>query len=68
MVALGSLGGSIQKSLDVMGVLPFKYPCIPMHHRKLQNLDRKEVEERFQKKLSGWKRKMLSVGGRFGSY
>lgn len=35
-----------------------------MHRRKLRNADWKEVEERFQKKLSCWKGKMLSVGGR----
>ena len=34
-----------------------------MHHRKLSNADWKEVEERFRKKLSAWKGKMLSVGG-----
>ena len=47
-----------------MGTLPFIYLGIPMHHRKLRNSDWKTVEERFQKKLSGWKGKMLSVGGR----
>ena len=47
-----------------IGTLPFRYLGIPMHHRKLRNLDGKTVEERFQKKLSGWKGKMLSVGGR----
>lgn len=35
-----------------------------IRHRKLSNSDRKEVEERFQKKLNCWKGKMLSVGGR----
>lgn len=47
-----------------MGSLPFRYLGIPMHHRKLRNADWKEVEERFQKRLSCWKSKMLSVGGR----
>ena len=47
-----------------MGTLPFKYIGRPMHHRKLRNSDWKIMEERFQKKLSGWKGKMLSVGGR----
>jgi hypothetical protein len=47
-----------------MCTLPFRHLGIPMHHRKLRNSYWKEVEERFQKKLSGWKGKMLSVGGR----
>jgi hypothetical protein len=42
----------------------FCYLGIHMHHRKLRNSDRKEVEERFQKKLSSWKGKILSTGGR----
>jgi hypothetical protein len=47
-----------------MGSFPFRYLGIPMHHRKLKNLDWKEVEERFEKKLSNWKGKLLSAGGR----
>ena len=43
---------------------PFKYLGIPMHHRKLPNSDWIVIEERFQKKLSSWKGKLLSVGGR----
>jgi hypothetical protein len=35
-----------------------------MHHRKLLNKDWKHVEERFQKRLSCWRGKMLSVGER----
>jgi hypothetical protein len=35
-----------------------------MNVRKLSNKDWKNVEDRFQKKLSSWKSKMLSVGGR----
>jgi hypothetical protein len=34
-----------------------------MHYRKLNNRDWKAIEERFEKKLSGWKGKMLIVGG-----
>ena len=47
-----------------VGSFPFRYLGIPMHHRKLMNKDWKHVEERFQKRLSGWRSKMLSVGGR----
>src|SRR6266498_620475 len=47
-----------------VGTLPFRYLSIPMCHRKLRNSDWKHVEERFQKRLSCWKSKLLSVGGR----
>ena len=47
-----------------VGSFPFTYLGIPMHHRKLMNKDWKHVEERFQKRLSCWRGKMLSVGGR----
>ena len=35
-----------------------------MHHRKLQNIDWRRIEEHFEKKLSCWKAKHLSYGGR----
>ena len=35
-----------------------------MNTRKLNNKDWKVIEERIEKRLSGWKGKMLSVGGR----
>ena len=35
-----------------------------MHYRRLQNSDWKGVDERFQKKLSGWKGKLFSAGGK----
>lgn len=35
-----------------------------MHHRKISNKDWIAVEDRFQKKLSSWKGKLLSIGGR----
>jgi hypothetical protein len=43
---------------------PFRYLRIPIHHRKLRNIDLREVEERFRKMLSSWKGKLLSTGGR----
>jgi hypothetical protein len=46
------------------GDFPFRYLGIPMSPRKLSNGDWRLVEERFQKKLSSWKGKMLSLGGR----
>jgi hypothetical protein len=47
-----------------VGEYPFKYLGIPMHHRQLLNAEWCKVEERFQKKLSCWKAKHLSYGGR----
>ena len=47
-----------------LGSYPFRYLGIPMHFRKLSNKDWKVVEERFEEKLSGWKSKLLTVGGR----
>jgi hypothetical protein len=35
-----------------------------MHHRKISNKDWIIIEEKFQKKLSSWKGKLLYVGGR----
>jgi len=35
-----------------------------MHFRKLSNRDWKVIEERFEKKLSAWKVKLLTVEGR----
>jgi hypothetical protein len=35
-----------------------------MHYRKLNNKDWETIEERIEKKLSSWKGKYLSVGGR----
>ncbi|WVZ53210.1 hypothetical protein U9M48_004183, partial [Paspalum notatum var. saurae] len=47
-----------------MGSYPFRYLGIPMHHRRINNKDRREVGNRFEKKLSSWKGKHLSYGGR----
>jgi hypothetical protein len=46
------------------GTYPFRYLGIPVHFRKLYNSDWKIIEERIEKKLSCWKGKYLSVGGR----
>ena len=48
----------------VIGKYPFRYLGLPMNTRKLNNKDWKVIEERIEKRLSGWKGKMLSVGGR----
>ncbi|WVZ51322.1 hypothetical protein U9M48_002476, partial [Paspalum notatum var. saurae] len=47
-----------------VGSYPFRYLGIPMHFRKLSNKDWKMIEERIERKLSNWKGKMLSFGGR----
>ncbi|WVZ53316.1 LOW QUALITY PROTEIN: hypothetical protein U9M48_004280, partial [Paspalum notatum var. saurae] len=47
-----------------IGELPFSCLGIPIHFKKLRNADWKKVEERFEKRLSSWKGKHLSVGGR----
>jgi hypothetical protein len=47
-----------------LGSLPFRYLGIPMYFRKLGNKDWKAIEDRFEKRLSGWKGKLLSARGR----
>jgi hypothetical protein len=42
------------------GEFPFRYLGIPMSPSRLLNRDWRAVEERFQKKLSSWKGKLLS--------
>jgi hypothetical protein len=46
------------------GAFPMRYLGIPIHYRRLSNADWKRVEERFEKRLSSWKGKHLSTGGR----
>jgi hypothetical protein len=47
-----------------LGQCPFRYLGILMHHKKISNADWKVVEDKFEKKLSCWKEKPLSYGGR----
>jgi hypothetical protein len=46
------------------GHFPMRYLGIPIHYRRLTLAEWKLVEERLQKRLSGWKGKLLSLGGR----
>jgi hypothetical protein len=46
------------------GKYPFRYLEISMHHKRISNVDWKIIEENFEKKLSSWKEKLLSYGGR----
>jgi hypothetical protein len=43
---------------------PFKYLRIPISQNRFANRDWNQIEERIQKKLSCWKGKLLSTGGR----
>jgi hypothetical protein len=43
---------------------PFRYLGFPMHHKKISNVDWKVIKEKIEKKLSSWKGKLLSYGGR----
>jgi hypothetical protein len=47
-----------------LGQYPFRYLGIPMHHKKLSNADWKIIENKFVKRLSCWKGKLLSYRGR----
>jgi hypothetical protein len=46
------------------GQFPIRYLGIPIHYRRLTLAEWKCVEERLQKRLSSWKGKLLSLGGR----
>ena len=46
------------------GQFPINYLGIPIHFRRLTIAQWKHVEERLQKRLSSWKGKLLSLGGR----
>lgn len=46
-----------------VGDAPFRYLGIPMHHTRI-NKEWKVIDDRFERKLSTWKSKMLSNGGR----
>lgn len=43
---------------------PFRYLGMPMHHTRIRNKDWNEIEEKFERKMTTWKSKMLSYGGR----
>ena len=47
-----------------LGQFPINYLGIPIHFRRLTIAQWKHVEERLQKRLSSWKGKLLSLGGR----
>jgi hypothetical protein len=47
-----------------LGQFPISYLGISIHFRQLTIAEWKHVEERLQKRLSSWKGKLLSLGGR----
>lgn len=47
-----------------LGVLPMKYLGIPIDQTSLQNKHWKFLEDKIEKKMSGWQGKVLSIGGR----
>ena len=46
------------------GSFSIRYLGIPIHYRKLSNSDWLKIQECFEKRLSSWKGKNLSTGGR----
>jgi hypothetical protein len=46
------------------GQFPIHYLGIPIHYQRLTIAEWKSVEERLQKRLTTWKGKLLSLGGR----
>jgi hypothetical protein len=46
------------------GQFPMRYLVILIHYRRLTIVEWKLVEERLQNRLSSWKGKLLSLGGR----
>jgi uncharacterized protein involved in cysteine biosynthesis len=47
-----------------IGQFPISYLGIPIHFRRFTIVEWKYVEEQLQKRLSSWKVKLLSLGGR----
>jgi len=47
-----------------VGEAPFTYLEIPLHYKRISNKDWKVIEDRFERKLSTWKSKLLSYGDR----
>ena len=50
--------------LDEVAETPFTYLGIPLYHKRNSNKDWKVIEDRFERRLSTWKSKLLSYGGR----
>jgi hypothetical protein len=61
LFCFGEAQESIDQYTELFGCNP---GALPIHYRTLSNANWKRVEERFEKRLSGWKGKHLSTGGR----
>jgi hypothetical protein len=46
------------------GQFPIRYLGIPIHYRRLKNVEWKSIKERLQLRLDSWKGKILSLGVR----
>jgi hypothetical protein len=68
LFCFGDAQNSVAKYSELFGCgqgqFPINYLGIPIHYRRLTMAEWKLVEERLQKRLSSWKGKMLSLGGR----
>jgi hypothetical protein len=47
-----------------VGMFPFRYLGVPMHFKKLANVDWKDMEDKVEKKTACWKGGLNSIGGR----
>jgi hypothetical protein len=47
-----------------IGQFPFKYLGVPLHHSKLRREDIQPVVDKIIKRITEWKGKLLSYGGR----
>lgn len=47
-----------------VGSLPFSYLGLPLHSKKFKKVDWTPVINRIDKRIEGWKAKLLSLGGR----
>jgi hypothetical protein len=68
LICFGDAQYSLDQYMEIFGCkqgdLPLRYLGIPIHFKELRNSYWKQVEERYEKRLSSWKGKHLSIGGR----
>lgn len=68
MVALNLDDSEGQELASLLGCkvveLPIMYLGVPLHWKKLQLDDRNKLVEKVEKRLQGWKSKLMSLGGR----